>query len=420
MKILFIVPGSGDAFYCGNCFRDTLHANALRKAGHEVIVMPLYLPFTADAFKADTQLFFPAVSFYVARKFFKRRQMPKWLKQILNSKYLLKFASSMSGTTSAEGMEDMTMSMIYGNDAVFDSEAKHIIEWIEKYDKPDIVHLSSTLLTGIARKIKQNSNITVVCTLQDEEVWIESLKKNCVPKAWQGIAENLCYIDKFVTSSNFYKAFALEKFPQIKNIEVIYPGVELEKYASDVFPASPTIGFFYRMNKLNGLDILAEAFVELKKRDTVKNLKLKIGGGYAGDDKKFLKQVKKILSPYLSDVEISDSYNLGSHAKFYSEITLIAVPLTFNEGVGLYLCETFAAGRPAVEPASGSFSEIIDNAGVVYQNNNSHALADAIETTLADQTLFQQLCKNAKNLAQTRYNASISAEKLVEQYELIK
>ena len=44
MKILFIVPGSGDSFYCGNCFRDNLQASALRKAGHEVIVMPLYLP----------------------------------------------------------------------------------------------------------------------------------------------------------------------------------------------------------------------------------------------------------------------------------------------------------------------------------------------------------------------------------------
>ena len=42
MKILFIIPGSGDSFYCGNCFRDNLLANALRKAGHEVIIMPLY------------------------------------------------------------------------------------------------------------------------------------------------------------------------------------------------------------------------------------------------------------------------------------------------------------------------------------------------------------------------------------------
>ena len=54
MKILFIVPGSGDSFYCGNCFRDNLQASALRKAGHEVIVMPLYQPLRHRSFQADT------------------------------------------------------------------------------------------------------------------------------------------------------------------------------------------------------------------------------------------------------------------------------------------------------------------------------------------------------------------------------
>lgn len=36
------------------------------------------------------------------------------------------------------------------------------------------------------------------------------------------------------------------------------------------------------MNEENGLDLLAEAFVKLKKKDTVPNLRLRIGGGYTG------------------------------------------------------------------------------------------------------------------------------------------
>ena len=39
MKVLFILPGAGDSFYCGNCFRDNLQALALRKAGHDVVIM---------------------------------------------------------------------------------------------------------------------------------------------------------------------------------------------------------------------------------------------------------------------------------------------------------------------------------------------------------------------------------------------
>ncbi|MDR0560679.1 MAG: glycosyltransferase family 4 protein [Prevotellaceae bacterium] len=416
MKILFIVPGSGDAFYCGNCFRDSLYAGALRKAGHDVLVMPLYLPLTDESLKADTQLFFPAVSFYVARKFFTEKPMPSWIERILNSKTMLKLASSMSGATSAAGMEDLTLSMIYGDDAAFSEQANRLTNRFAEHDKPDIIHLSSTLLVGIAKAIKQRFDIPVVCTMQDEEVWIDSLDKKYASMAWRGIAENIMYIDKFITSSNYYRNFIAQKLPQIKNIEVVYPGIDLNKYAAESFPQNPTIGFFYRMNHLNGLDILAEAFVKLKRKNSIRNLKLKIGGGYTGKDRKFIKHVRKILSPYMSDVEIFERYSPGSHAKFYSEITIISVPLTFSEGAGLYLCEAFAAGRPAVEPATGSFGEIMGDAGIIYAENSSDLLADSIEKLLTDSELFSMSCKNAKRLSETRYNAIISSEQLIKIY----
>ena len=119
MKILFIVPGSGDPFYCGNCFRDNLQANALRKAGHEVVIMPFYLPLKDESFLGDTPLFFPAVSLFVARKYFKRKPMPRWMEKLLNADWSLNMAAAFSGATSSEGLEDMTLSMINGDDRVF-------------------------------------------------------------------------------------------------------------------------------------------------------------------------------------------------------------------------------------------------------------------------------------------------------------
>ena len=76
MKILFIVPGSGDAFYCGNCFRDNLQVKALRDLGQEVIVMPLYLPLEQKEFQADTPLFFPATTLYAAQRLYKGAKIP--------------------------------------------------------------------------------------------------------------------------------------------------------------------------------------------------------------------------------------------------------------------------------------------------------------------------------------------------------
>ena len=75
--------------------------------------------------------------------------------------------------------------------------------------------------------------------------------------------------------------------------------------------------------------------------------------------KKLVKQVKRTLKPYADDVVIEDTYDMDEHAGFYRKITVLSVPLRFQEGVGLYLCEAFAAGRPAVEPNTGSFAEIV-------------------------------------------------------------
>ncbi|MDR2979247.1 MAG: glycosyltransferase family 4 protein [Bacteroidales bacterium] len=417
MKILFIVPGSGDPFYCGNCFRDNLHANALWKAGHEVIVMPLYLPLKHESFKGNTPLFFPAVSFYIAQKFFTRKSMPKWMENILNTRTALNIAASFSGSTSAEGMEGLTLSMIHGEGQAFNEQVKLLVNWIEKQEKPDIIHLSSSLVIGIAKAIKQKIDIPIICSLQDEEVWVDHLKEEYATIAWKGISDNLKYIDQFVASSEFYKGIALRRIPEIQNIEVVYPGINREKYASADYPENQIIGFFYRMNRENGLHILAEAFVKLKEKESIPNLKLKIGGGYTSVDKKFLKQVKKTLEPFMNDVIWSDSYSLDDHQQFYKGITALSVPLTFDEGVGLYLCEAFAAGRPAVEPATGSFPEIVGNAGVLYEPNDSQSLADALEKLLINETLLSQSKENALHLSATRYNDKISAEKLIEIYK---
>lgn len=417
MKILFIVPGSGDPFYCGNCFRDNLHANALRRAGHDVIVLPLYLPLTHQSFEGNTPLFFPATTFYVAQKFFdKRHHMPRWLERALNSPALLRLAASFSGSTSANGMEGITLAMINGSGEAFHSQVLPLVEWVQKHEQPDVIHLSSTLVVGVAKAIKQRLNIPIVCSLQDEELWVDTMPKPFADAAWQGIASGLKYVDRFVASSHFYKNKAQKKLPQIAEVDVIYPGIKVEQYAANMEPQVPTIGFFYRMCEANGLHILAQAFALLKSRNTVPGLRLKLGGGYTAVDKKYLRGVKKILAPHMSHVSWSDDYNLSQHADFYKDISVVCVPITFDEGAGLYLCEAFAAGRPAVEPAAGSFPEIVDNAGLTYSPNSSDALADALARLLTDAPLYARSRARAFALSQTRYSSRVAAERLGAMY----
>ena len=416
MKVLFIFPGSGDSFYCGNCFRDNLQAMALRKAGHEVIIMPLYLPLKQNSFQGDVPLFFPATTYYVEQKMFGNRKMPSWLKRMLGSDTLLEMASSLSGTTSAEGMEDMTLSMIEGEGRAFEENVRELIEWVKQTEKPDIIQLSSSLLLGIAKELKKETGIPIVCSLQDEEVWIDSLKSEFVEKAWRGVLANAKYVDRFITTSQYYQQVVETKLPQLGRVDLIYPGIDVDKYQSKEYPIDPTIGFFYRMNELDGLDILADAFVLLKQRGSIPHLKLRIGGGYMSPDKKLVNRVKRTLKPYSTDVVIEEDYDMDEHADFYRKITVLSVPLRFQEGVGLYLCEAFAAGRPVVEPNTGSFAEIVGQAGLIYEPNDAQHLADALEKILTDKQIYDKCREHALALSEERYDDMILAERLTELY----
>ena len=416
MKILFIVPGAGDSFYCGNCFRDNLQANALRSAGHDVVIMPLYLPLKDLSFQADTPLFFPATSYFLSQKYFKKRSLPRWMGKILDSNFVLNIAASLSGSTTSEGLENLTLSMIYGDGSAFEQQAQSIVDWIKDHERPDIIHLSSTLVIGIAKAIRQAIDIPIVCSLQDEEVWVDKLEKRYADTAWQGILDNVRYINRFVTTSEFYKQMITTRFPQIKDVNVVYSGVDTEKYACDSYPNEPVIGFFYHMNEENGLGILTDAFVILKQKGQFDALRLRIGGGYTSADKKFLNKIRRKLAPYKDKVDWHETYSLNEHADFYKEISIICVPITFDESIGLYLCEAFAAGRPAIEPATGSFSEIVGDAGIVYEKNTSDCLADAIEQLLTDETKLNQCRANALHISATRYNKKTLANGLNEIY----
>ena len=416
MKILLIIPGSGDTFYCSNCFRDNLYAQALRNAGHEVVIMPLYLPLTDQSFRANTPLFFPATSYYVAQKYFRKGKMPGVFEKILDSPAILHYATSLSGTTSAKGMEQMTLSMIKGDDKHFAKQTEKLIHWIVNHDQADIIHLSTSMLIGIAKAIKTKINIPIVCSLQDEEIWLDSLASQFAQEAWESIGHNSKYIDKFITSSEYYKLKVLNKIPEIKEIEVVYPGVNIKKYESVNFPETPVIGFFYRMNYENGLDILAQSFVNLKNEKSIPDLKLKIGGGYTRENKSFVNRIRNILKPYSHDVIWSEHYSLKEHTDFCKDISLICAPLRFNEAFGLYLCEAFAAGRPAVVPDTGSFSEITGKAGLLYAPNDSENLTEAIRKMLTDDVFYEKCKVNALQLSKERYNDSVTSGKLLKIY----
>ena len=67
----------------------------------------------------------------------------------------------------------MTLSMLLGEEGLQKAELERMVAWLAEEARPDVIHLSNALLLGLVRRIKQKMNVPVVCSLQDEDVWVD-------------------------------------------------------------------------------------------------------------------------------------------------------------------------------------------------------------------------------------------------------
>ena len=114
MKIAQLMPGSGNAFYCENCLRDTSIVLELQKQGHQSLVMPLYLPIESEEPQLDAPIFFGGINVYLQQKLSLFRKTPRWLDKLFDAPFLLRMAGKRSGMTQASELGDMTLSMLLG------------------------------------------------------------------------------------------------------------------------------------------------------------------------------------------------------------------------------------------------------------------------------------------------------------------
>jgi glycosyltransferase involved in cell wall biosynthesis len=375
MKIVYLITGSGGSFYCGNCYRDMIYLRAIRKVpGTKASAIPLYLPpdDTNSESGLDQNVFFGAISMYLREKVPFLKNMPVILDRVLDSAPMLKMAAKRAGTTRTEGLEEMTLNMIRGEKAFPKKELQRLIDYLVKDGKPDVIHLSNALIIGLARQIKQKLNVKIVCSLLNEDDWINEMAEPYQSNAWKLIAREAINVDAFITPSNYYKKFFISKTGiKDKNFYVVPLGFNPGNLAGIPNTSKwPSIGYFCRINSQNGFDKLVDAFIELKSGNSLPGLTLHVSGGYTGDDKPFLtEQIAKIKNHGLkSFIKIYPDFQGNGKEKFFSNIDLMCVPVRKHDGYGLYILEANAAGVPVVQPSTGAFPEILDKTkgGVTY------------------------------------------------------
>jgi glycosyltransferase involved in cell wall biosynthesis len=427
MNIIHIIPGSGGSFYCGNCLRDSKLFEAIRAEDHDALKVPMYLPlFSHDLDGNDVPVFYGAISIYLKQKYALFRHAPGWLDNMLNSGPMLRFAARMANSTRATGLEEMTISMLLGEDGQQKDELEKMVHWLETHVKPDVIHISNALLLGLAHKLKERLKVPVVCSLQDEDVWVDDMHPEMAEKVWQLMREKAAEIDLFIPVSYYFASFMKDKL-QIpdENMEVLHLGVDPEDYQFiNATTKSRTIGYLSRLCRENGLEVLVDAFILLKKMDGHEDVKLLLTGGYTADDIKFIKaQKKKIQTAGLTDsVKFIDDFEGEGRKDFFKQVQLLSVPVLKGEAFGIYLLEAMASGIPVVQPALGAFPEIIEKSGggITYHHNSPGELAKALSQLMADKDKVSELSMLARKGTEDIYNIHFLAKRLISVYHSLK
>jgi len=417
MKIVYLITGSGGSFYCGNCYRDMLYVKAIRKVqGVTAKPIPLYLP--PD--KADIregfgkEVFFGAISMYLREKVRIFRNMPAFMDKLVDSNPLLKLAARQAGATRTKGYEDLTLNMIEGDNAFRSHEVDRLVRYLMQNGKPDVIHLSNALILGLARQIKKRMDIKIVCSLLNEDDWIDDMAEPYQSKAWSMIAKEAVHVDNFITPS-YYSQELFKKKTGLsgENVHVVPLGFDPENPVHDkTMPAHPSLGYFCRVNSHNGFDKLADAFIEIKSNNLVPDLTLHVCGGFTGDDKPFISdQIKKIREKgFQKSVRIYPEFMGNKKMEFFSNVNVISVPVRKYDGYGLYILEANGAGIPVVQPATGAFQEILGmtSGGLVYSPDNKDELVKSLVGLLNDTSMQRELgAAGSKNV-----RSKLSLEKM--------
>ena len=414
MRILQLTPGTGN-FYCGSCLRDNSLVRGLRARGHEVLMVPLYLPLVTDEQpeNEDAPIFLGGISMFLEQKMPLFRHMPEWLNRLLSSSAVLSVAANLAGMTTARQLGEATVAMLQDEPGRQAPEVERLLGWLRQQPRPDVISMSNSLLGGLARRLKAEFKVPLVCSLQGEDSFLDALPDPYRQQSWELLAKRCAEMDHFIAVSEYYSELMQRRLrlPPEK-VTVVYPGIAVNDFKPAAAPPNPPVlAYLARMHPAKGLGTLVEAFVKLKEWNRVPGLRLQVAGAMAGKDGLYVTTLKGRLGRFSPDAEFLPNLDRQQKLEFLRGATVFSVPATYGEAFGLYLLEAWASGVPVVQPRHAAFPELLarTGGGLLCEPDDPEALAMALQQLLLDPAKTRELGEAGRRGAR-QFTAAIMTE----------
>lgn len=218
-----------------------------------------------------------------------------------------------------------------------------------------------------------------------------------------------------VACSEGLKARAMRFLPSV-SIEVIPNGVDLDRFSPTEDIQKPealrllTVG---RLSVTKRVEMLIDAVEILHRQD--RNLRLTVVGGGTLESPLRAAVLEKNLGGI---VEMTGRMNSDDMPQLYRRNDIF-ISASMQEGMSNAMLEAMASGLPIVTTRCEGLDELIADNGLIVEQANAGAIAEAIKKLADDCSLCRQMSLDARKQAE-RFGWSRSAEQYLSLYERLR
>jgi glycosyltransferase involved in cell wall biosynthesis len=426
MKIAYITAGAAGSF-CGSCMRDNTLVAALARQGHEALLVPTYTPIRTDEEDvSEKRLFFGGINVYLQQKLGLFRHTPWFLDRLLDFPRLLRWVSRFAVKTQAQDLAGLTVSMLRGEHGNQRKEVDKLVRWLVEEARPQVVNLTNALLSGMAHELKAHLKVPVLCSLQGDDIYLESLPEPQRGQCLELVRDHCREVDGFIATSAYYADYMAGYFdvPRQK-IHVVYPGLNLDGHAR---PGSRpeangrpfTVGYFARICPEKGLHVLVEGFRRFRRAPGTEDSRLHVSG-WLGENNRgyFSEQLEALEQDGLGSAFLhTEAPGHGDKVRFLQGLDVLSVPTTYREPKGLYVLEALANGVPVVQPSHGSFPQLVEmtGGGLLVRPEDPADLAEGLRQLFEDRRRAIELGRRGQVVVHDRFHADRMARDTADVY----
>ena len=412
--------------YCGSCLHDNTLAAALQRKGHELALVPTYTPLRTDEPNVSIDhMFYGGINVYLQQKFALFRHTPWVLDSLFDRPALLNWISRFHPATNAGNLGALTVSILQGEKGHQRKELDKLVRWLKDSVQPEIVELTNSMFLALARQIKQELQIPVLCALQGEDVFVKDLIEPYKSQVKKLLQERASDVDGFIATSHYYADFMADYLDIARErIHVVKLGLNLQDHGKLPTNRSKTpfvIGYLARICPEKGLHLLAEAFHQLSQKLNPEQLQLKVAGYLSKRDTPYFNRIKEKISEWglQERFDYWGEVNRRQKIQFLNSLHVLSVPTTYREPKGLYVLEAFANGVPVVQPRHGAFPELMQETGggILVEPESASALAEGIRLLMEDSERRERLARQGKQAVHRAFSDDAMAETTLAVYQ---